>query len=138
MEKFPQNIEKQVENIPKSETRIDVDKIAKNYAESVRETLREQKMKKADNHFENIDLDDLTDEDLIIFDKLQKGNLTEEEFNDYRKSLNPYFRQERQLKGDKYNSLKDSRSNFSAMIANKIMSKKVEEMLKERKFKKAA
>lgn len=117
---------------------VDADEIAKKYAENIREALRGQKTKKTDIHFEDINPDDLTNEDLIIFDKFRINALTEKEFNMYRENLGNYFRLQRQIKKEKFNALKDSRSNFSAMIANKIMVKKAEEMLMERKFKKAA
>lgn len=84
MEKFLQN-----ENM---------DKITENYDEILREDLWELKNKKIDIHFEDINPDDLTHEDLNIFDKLQKNNLTEEEFNLYRENLKNYFRFQQQMK----------------------------------------
>ncbi|MBI5306360.1 hypothetical protein HZB04_02140 [Candidatus Wolfebacteria bacterium] len=139
MEKFLKNEnERQVENIFESGDEVNVDEIAENYAKNLREILREQKTNKTDPHLENIDPDELTNNALIIFDKFRKNALMDKEFSEYRRNLGNYFRLQRQLKKDKFNTLKDSRSNFSAMIANKIMAKRAEEMLRERKFKKAA
>ena len=142
MEKFLKNQNKENQNKDilgsKNEIDIDANEVVGNYAENLRKALREQKIKKTDPHFEDIDPNKLTNDDLIIFDKFQKNTLTDKEFSEYQGGLKNYFRLQRQLKKEKFNALKDSRSNFSAMIVNKIMAKRAEEMLKERKFKKAA
>ncbi len=100
---------------------IDSDKIAKEYAEKVRECLRDLKNKNADIHFESIDPDELTYDDLMIADKFQKGNLSKKEFNEYRERLQSYIDLAKRDNGENFNLLKDSRVNLSAWILNKMI-----------------
>ena len=100
---------------------IDSDKIAKEYAEKVRERLRDLKNKNADIHFESINPDELTYDDLMIADKFQKGNLSKKEFNEYRERLQSYIDLAKRDNGENFNLLKDSRVNLSAWILNKMI-----------------
>ena len=100
---------------------IDSDKIAKEYAEKVRERLRDLKNKNADIHFESINPDELTYDDLMIADKFQKGNLSKKEFNEYRERLQSYIDLTKRDNGENLNLLEDSRVNLSAWILNKMI-----------------
>ncbi len=106
---------------------IDSDKIAKEYAEGVRDYLRDLKNRNADIHFESINPDELIYDDLMIADKFRKGNLNEEEFNEYRERLRSYVDSTKRDNGEKFNLLEDSRVNFSAWILNKMIIAKFKE-----------
>lgn len=76
---------------------------------------------------------------MIIFDKLRKGNLSEGELSDYRKSMEPYFKsqaEQAEKKGKNSNIGKDSRSVFSAMIGGMLLSRIFKKKLLEREKEK--
>lgn len=62
--------------------------------------------KKYDPHFENFDIEKLQDEDFFIFQQFKGGKLKEEEFEKWRENI---------LEKE------ESRKNFSAWLANKII-----------------
>lgn len=95
--------------------------------EELRSEILELKDKNLDIHLSRINPDDLTEEDLIIFDKAKKYNLSKEEFKTYKEKLKDYFVEQKRITG-KFDPLSDSRSNFAAMITNMIISE--EEVLK--------
>ncbi len=108
------------EKITKPEIKLD----------ELREELKEQKEKCADSHFVKINPNELTCEDLIIYDKFKKNDLSDLEFKTYRECLQEYFDEQKKQKNEKkkeFNIFKDSRSNFSAMILNKIIDKNYKE-----------
>ena len=120
------------ENFEKKEkVGVNLDKIADDYAKKLRDSLRTQKNAKTDNHFENINPDELTNDDLIIFDKFQKNILADNEFKKYREKLDQYFTSQRQKKGKDFDFFKDSRSNFSAMILNQIINRQIQKKSSE-------
>ena len=87
----------------------------------MRERLRDLKNKNADIHFESINPDELTYDDLMIADKFQKGNLSKKEFNEYRERLQSYIDLTKRDNGENLNLLEDSRVNLSAWILNKMI-----------------
>jgi hypothetical protein len=113
-------------------TGIKPEDIAKQYAENLRERLRTQKEQSSDIHLEDINVDKITYQELMMYDKLLKGNLSEKEIDDYRKNvLHKYFDEQEREMGSRFDVRKDSRSNFSSMLLNKIIS----ESLNKRKEK---
>ena len=105
---------------PEIKPEVDIDEIAKEYAEKVRDYLRQLKDKKADVHFNDINIDELTHDDLIIADKFRKGILSNIEFQEYCKGLKPYF--DLKIKEEKnFKIFKDSRANLEGWIGNKLM-----------------
>ncbi len=111
----------------RNENYINTDEIARGYMEKLRSEILEFKNKNLDIHLSHINPDDLTEEDLIIFDKAKKYNLSKEEFKTYKEKLKDYFVEQKRITG-KFDPLSDSRSNFAAMITNMIISE--EEVLK--------
>lgn len=118
-----------MENLESSRNKdyINTDEIARKYMEELRSEILEFKNKNLDIHLSRINPDDLTVEDLIIFDKAKKYNLSKEEFKTYKEKLKDYFVEQKRITG-KFDPLSDSRSNFAAMITNMIISE--EEVLK--------
>lgn len=58
-------------------------------------------------HFQSVNPDELTNEDMGIYEKYLANALTKEEFEKYRKQFN-------------FVSIEDSRHSFSAFIGNKL------------------
>ncbi len=85
----------------KNKAEIDLDDIAKEYAEKLRSEIFELKEKQADPHLENINPDELTYEDLVIYDKAKKYNLKEHEYKSYEKGLRQYFKEQVNLERKK-------------------------------------
>lgn len=96
-----------------------VDEIAKEYAEKVRDYLRQLKDKKENAHFDDINIDELTHDDLIIADKFRRGILSNVEFQEYCKGLKPYFDLKRKEEKD-FKIFKDSRANLEGWIGNQL------------------
>ncbi len=155
-----------LESIEKSDIELNLDKVAKDYAEKLRSEISELKEKEADPHFKNIDPGELTFDDLMIYDKAKKWQLSEHEFLNYSEGLRQYFKEQRESEkkkkadelrekfknkeiaeeefnlefikllqqedegrkkeGKDYISISrfNSRSNFAAMIKNKLMAEK--------------
>lgn len=105
------------------EKQPNLDEIARNYAETIRDYLQTKKEKEADIHFKDINPKELTFDDLMIFDKYQKNTLTKMEFKSYRERLQDYFNGQKKLKGKDFDYFKDSRSNFFALIQSQIIAK---------------
>lgn len=118
-----------MENLESNRSRnyINTDEIAREYMEKLRSEILEFKNKNLDIHLSHINPDDLTVEDLVIFDKAKKYNLSKEEFKTYKEKLKDYFIEQKRITG-KFDMFSDSRSNFAAMITNMIISE--EEVLK--------
>jgi len=125
-----ENLEKNPEL--KSNVEIELDDIAKEYAEKVRDSLKDQQEKGADTdlfgksgaaelHMNKIDFNDLTYDDLMIFDKFNKGDLSKEDFDSYGQRLKEYFDKQKEEKGEDFSFFEDSRSNFQAMIRNGLI-----------------
>ena len=114
-----ENLEPKREEI---KTDINFDEVAKKYAEDLRVEIRELKDRELDLHFKNINPEELTYDDLIIFDRAKKYNLTEKDLKDYSEKLRDYFKEQRKIKGDQFDMIKDTRSNFVAMIRNMLLS----------------
>jgi len=133
--KIMENLEK---NTTKEYTKanVDLDDLAKNYAEKVRQSIIDIKNKEDDPHLDYINPSELNHDDLIIFDKFQKGILTELELKDYRNRMDSYFELQRKNKEKDFILHKDGRSNFLAMISNKLISQIFEKRLHEIKLKK--
>jgi hypothetical protein len=102
---------------------ISPEEIAKQYAEGIRTKLLEIKSNKIDAHFKDINPEELTFEDLMIYDKVSKGNLYdhEKEFKEYVGKLNEYFLDQKKLKGNNIDQSDDSRMNFLAFLRNKSL-----------------
>jgi len=112
-----ENIEQKREEI---NTGIDLDEVAKKYAEELRAEIQELKNRELDLHFKNINPEELTYNDLMVFDKAKKYNLTEQDLREYSERLKEYFREQKKIKGDQFDMIKDTRSNFIAMVRNML------------------
>lgn len=78
------NIERQLEKgLGGPEKPIDPDEIARQYAEKLRAEIIELKEKEIDPHLKNINPEELTYEDLMMYDKAKKYDLTEKECREY-------------------------------------------------------
>lgn len=115
-----------------TEKNIDLDELAKNYAEKIRQSIVRLKTEESDPHLKNINPSELNHSDLIIFDKLQKGTLSEYELNNHRKSMDSYFKSQVENKGKNFDIYTDSRSNLLAMVSNRLISQIFDKKLLER------
>ncbi len=117
---------------------VDLDEISMEYAEKIREFLAEEKKNKTDIHLSKINPEELTYEDLMIYDKFIKGSLKEEELKEYRFRLQNYFnklKEEKEKNGETYNFLNiadHSRSNIMAMVWHRFECRKINEKLAKR------
>ncbi len=103
-----ENIESIKEEKPdeeKKEIEIDLDEIAKEYAEKLRGEIEEMKKDNADPHLKYVNPRELTYDDLIIFDKAKKNELTAPEFMDYSERLKQYFKEQKH--SEKENQIKE-------------------------------
>ena len=103
---------------------VNLDEIAKEYAEKIRGIVAKEKENQENIHLQDVEPKDLTYDDLIIFDKLLKGNLTNEddkEYKKYRDNISRYFDFQQKSNGNDFDIRRDSRANFAAMIRNKII-----------------
>ncbi len=114
-----------MENLePKREesVNIDLDEVARKYAEELRIEIKELKDCELDLHFKNINPEELTYDDLMIFDRAKKYNLTEQDLKEYSERLKEYFKEQKKTKGDQFDVIRDTRSNFIAMVRNMLLS----------------
>lgn len=72
---------------------IDLDEVARKYAEELRMEIKELKDRELDIHLKNINPEELTYDDLMIFDKAKKYKLTERDFREYSERLREYFKE---------------------------------------------
>lgn len=72
---------------------IDLDEVARKYAEGLLMEIKELKDRKLDLHLKNINPEELTYDDLMIFDKAKKYKLTERDFREYSERLREYFKE---------------------------------------------
>lgn len=77
---------------------LDLDEVVKRYAEKLRAEIYELKEKEADPHLKNINPEDLTYEDIMIYDKAKKYKLDKYEFQTYTEGLKIYFDEQRAKK----------------------------------------
>lgn len=132
-----ENIE--LESVSNEAVNLNLDKIAKGYAEKVRKLVAEEKENKENIHLQDVEPKDLTHADLIMFDRLLKGNLVseeDEEYKKYRQDISHYFDFQQKSKGDKFDVRRDSRANFAAMLKNKIIEKETKARIEEIKKRK--
>lgn len=118
-------LNKNMENLePKREesVNIDLDEVARKYAEELRIEIKELKDCELDLHFKNINPEELTYDDLMIFDRAKKYNLTEQDLKEYSERLKEYFKEQKKTKGDQFDVIRDTRSNFIAMVRNMLLS----------------
>ena len=109
-----------------------LDDAAKAQGEQIRIDISEEKEKSNDPHFQNIEPDELSYDDLIVWDKYRKGVLSEKYFFDYyQKLLGGIEKTNEEIKAD-------SRRNFAALILNKTIAEQAKRKLKEREQRKAA
>jgi hypothetical protein len=115
--------------------------IAKQYAEKIRQRLADFKENGMDRHFEGINPNELTMEDLMAVDKLTKGELDEksEAFKRYHDDVSTYLRKyaeefKKDARDPNFNTSKinDSRENLRAWIINKLVDRKLEQKHPER------
>lgn len=119
---------------------LNLDEIAKRYAEKIREIVAEKKENKENVHFQDVEPKDLTYVDLMMFDKLLKGNLAnedDEEYKNYRQDIGRYFYFQQKSKGIDFDIRKNSRANFAAMISNKIIENETKARIEEIKKRKS-
>ena len=91
-----ENIEPKREEI---KTDINFDEVAKKYAEELRMEIKELKNRELDLHFKNINPEELTYDDLMIFDRAKKYNLTEQDLKNYSERLGEYFKEQKSCIG---------------------------------------
>ncbi len=117
----PALLAKEEQHQLKGEVKIDFGGIAEKYAEEIRSFLWQVKNENKNDHLQYVNPDSLNYDDLIIADKLRKGALTNKEFEEYQKSLEPYYEEmaKRHTASD-YGS-HDTRSNFIAWVGNIMM-----------------
>jgi len=114
------------------EERQVLDDAAKASAEQIRMDISAEKDKSNDPHFQNIEPDKLSYDDLIVWDKYRKGVLNEKYFFDYyQKLLGGIGKTNEEIKAD-------SRRNFAVLILNKTIAEEAKRKLEERERKKAA
>lgn len=83
-----------------------------------------------DPHFDRIDVNYLTNEDLEVYKKFQEGDLLKEEFLNYKENI------KNELRGI-YNTLEgQSRHDFQAWLSNKILALEFERLLKKKEEEK--
>lgn len=124
----------------RNETDIDLDSVAKEYAEKLRLEIFELKEKQADPHLKNINPDELTYEDLMIYDKAKKFNLKDYEYKSYEEGLKQYFKEqvnlERKKQADdlraKFKNNEITEDKFNAEF-KKLLQEEDERRKKERK-----
>ena len=121
-----ENVENFEEPRPGEKYSFDAEQLAKEYAENVRKKIAEEKENQSDIHLSKINPDELTYQDLMIYDKFTKGNLNEEDLVPYCEDLRKHFDSQKEKLGDKFDYLSDSRANFLAMLRNKIISRRLE------------
>jgi len=109
-----------------SEIKEDLAENNKSYLDELRSEITELKEKNLDPHCKLINPQQLTDEDLMVFDKFKKGELQEGDFENYRRNLQLYFYSQKEALGEQFSSLKDSRSNFLAMLLNKVIDRNIQ------------
>ncbi len=85
------------------------------YLASVREKMRQLKGKGENPHWEGINIDELTDEDVLLFDDFTKGILDKEEVAGYWRG----HASEAAQSGGHF--IADSRRNLLAMISNYLI-----------------
>lgn len=100
---------------------VDLDEVARKYAEELRMEIKELKDHELDLHLKNINPEELTYDDLMIFDKAKKYKLAEQDFREYSERLKEYFKEQKKTKEEHFDVIKDTRSNFSAMIRNMLI-----------------
>ena len=109
-----------------------LDDAAKAYGEQIRIDISKEKEKSNDPHFQNIEPEKLSYDDLIVWDKYRKGILSEKYFFDYyQKLLGGIGKTNEEIKAD-------SRRNFAALILNKTIAEDAKRKLEERERRKAA
>lgn len=112
-ENFPHNEEDKV----LFELRQEIAGIAKEELE------KKKKRKKYDPHFKNFNPQELTNEDLSIYKKFKEGTLTEEDFENWSKTISKDLgpKIEEIKKEFDYSRPELTRLNFSAWLSNKII-----------------
>jgi len=109
-----------------------LDDTARASVEQIRMDISAEKDKSNDPHFQNIEPDKLSYDDLIVWDKYRKGVLSEKYFFDYyQKLLGGIEKTNEEIKAD-------SRRNFAALILNKTIAEDAKRKLEEREHRKAA
>jgi len=99
--------------------------------ELFKEEIKEIKKKEYDPHFDDINPEELTGEDKIIYEKFKDGSMTFKDFSDYRQNIISDV-ERRGVEG-----LTDSRNNFFAWITNQISKSEtwMEKFAKEKREK---
>lgn len=95
--------------------------------------LKQQEMTKKERgehynpHFDEIEPNELTAGDLLMYQKLKEATLTPEEFNEYRQPFWEAQRGEKEVSAEESSSA--SRRNFAAWLTNQMLASP--EMLKK-------
>jgi hypothetical protein len=85
------------------------------YLASVREKMQREKSRGENPHWENINIDELTDQDVMLFDDFARGILGKEDLLNYWRD----HQSEAEESGGKF--IADSRRNLLAMILNRFI-----------------
>ncbi len=105
----------------KGEVKLKFEGIAEKYAEEIRAFLWHVKNENKNPHLQDVNPDSLNYDDLIFADKLRKGTLTNEEFEEYKKSLEPYYKEIKKQYTVAEHGFHNTRSNFEAWVGNIMM-----------------
>jgi len=92
-----------------------------NHIEQLRSEISKLKERGLDIHLTKIDPNELTDYDLMIFEKAKKYDLTKEDMQAYAKELRECTDKKKKIMGDQFKATEDSRCNFFAMLKNMLM-----------------
>lgn len=137
---------------------VNTDKIAEDYADKIRNDIqrlvlaergKEKKEKGSGNELQYVDVDNLTYNDLIMFDKYKKTALSSEEFEGYKTKAEEEMRKtmgdvdmKKKFAEQKLDSegcgLNNSRESCLAYIQNKMFAATLKESRLQRNFKKEA
>jgi hypothetical protein len=113
----------------KSDTERQQSEFSENHLNELREFARWLENQQSDPHFDFIHLDEMIDEELELFDKFQKGTLTEEELKIAQEKyvdelIKKMGKEGKNVKEISEVILKDGGSNFYAMMRDKLIGQK--------------
>ncbi len=113
----------------KSDTERQQSEFSENHLNELREFARWLENQQSDPHSDFIHLDEMIDEELELFDKFQKGTLTEEELKIAQEKYVDELIKKMEKEGKNVKEiseviLKDGGSNFYAMMRDKLIGQK--------------
>lgn len=133
MEKFEENLKPEEKELSLDDLRSQIVEIKKEEMEK-KKKWEEGGKKPGDNrkaydaHFDAIEPEYLTDEDLEIYRKFKKENLSKEEFLNYKENMKNKLKEDYETLGSK------SRHDFQAWLSNKILVREIIKKYGERRL----